>query len=121
MTASPYFFVFTSSMTVSRMKFEGRGSEGECAAASLDLDEDKFVVLILLYSIWVSGFAAAGRFPVAGYGFPFSWQIACNAVVSFQGSASARSFASGACSMRLRNAARILPSSESRPRHGCGS
>jgi len=29
------------------MKFEGRDSEGEFAAASLDLDEDKFVALIL--------------------------------------------------------------------------
>src|SRR5208282_3837490 len=48
MTASPYFFVFRSSITMSRMKFEGRGSEGEFAAASLDLDEDKFVVPILL-------------------------------------------------------------------------
>src|ERR1035441_8618807 len=48
MTASPYFFVFRSSMTMSRMKFEGRDSAGEFAAASIDLDEDKFVVLILL-------------------------------------------------------------------------
>jgi hypothetical protein len=48
MTASPNFFVFRSSMTVSRMKFEGRGSEGEFMAASIDLGEDKFVVLILL-------------------------------------------------------------------------
>jgi len=30
------------------MKFEGRDSAGEFAAASLDLDEDKFAVLILL-------------------------------------------------------------------------
>ena len=51
----------------------------------------------------------------------FAWLIACNAVVSFRRSASARSFASGACSMRLRNAARIPPSSESNRRHGCGS
>src|ERR1035438_8754778 len=48
MTASPYFFVFRSSMTMSRMKFEGRDSAGEFVAASIDLDEDKFVVLILL-------------------------------------------------------------------------
>jgi hypothetical protein len=48
MTASPYFFVFRSSITMSRMKFEGRGSEGEVAPASLDLDEDEFVALMIL-------------------------------------------------------------------------
>jgi len=41
-----------SSMTVSRMKFEGRGSEGELAAVSLDLDADKFVEPITFYFIW---------------------------------------------------------------------
>ena len=39
----------------------------------------------------------------------FSWQIAFNAVVSFQPLPSARRFASGACSMKLRSEARILP------------
>jgi hypothetical protein len=48
MTASPYFFVFRSSITMSRMKFEARGSEGEAAAASLDLDEDELVALMIL-------------------------------------------------------------------------
>ena len=48
MTASPYFFVFRSSMTLSRMKFEGRDSEGEAAPASLGLDEDEFVALMIL-------------------------------------------------------------------------
>ena len=41
--------------------------------------------------------------------FNLSWQIACNAVVSFRRSASARSFASGACSTKLRSAAKIFP------------
>jgi hypothetical protein len=45
MTASPYFFVFRSSITVSRMKLEGRGSAGELMAGSI---VDEFAVLILL-------------------------------------------------------------------------
>src|ERR1039458_8742686 len=116
MTASPYFFVFRSSMTMSRMKFEGRDSAGEFAAASIDLDEDKFVVLILLVfymgkvdsrrlgasrggtGVSPSSSLAAGR--GARLSTNLSWQIACNAVVSFQGSASARSFASGASPSR---------------------
>ena len=32
---------------MSRMKFEGRGSEGKFAAASLYLDEDEFVASII--------------------------------------------------------------------------
>src|ERR1700704_5605140 len=48
MTASPNFFDFKSSMTISRMKFEGRDSEGEFASTSLDLDTDEFATLMLL-------------------------------------------------------------------------
>jgi hypothetical protein len=48
MTASPYFFVLMSSITMSRMKFEGRDSKGEFPADSSDLDEVELVVLILL-------------------------------------------------------------------------
>jgi hypothetical protein len=33
---------------MSRMKFEGRGSVGEFAPASMDLDEDEFAALMLL-------------------------------------------------------------------------
>src|SRR6266404_1618415 len=36
MTASPNFLVLRSSMTVSRTKFEGRGSKGNFAATSVD-------------------------------------------------------------------------------------
>src|SRR5260370_36618207 len=62
MTASPYFFVFRSSITVSRMKFEGRGSEGEFAPASLGLDKDEFATLILLSILYAnSGFAGVRR------------------------------------------------------------
>src|ERR1700687_473527 len=35
-------------MTISRMKFEGRDSEGEFASASFDLDTDEFATLMLL-------------------------------------------------------------------------
>jgi len=49
-----------------------------------------------------------------------SWQIAFNAVVSFLLSPSARSFVSGACSMKLRSAAKIPLFNESSPRRGRG-
>jgi hypothetical protein len=45
MTASPNFFVFKSSITMSRMKFEGRGSGDEFGPAS---SGDEFAALMLL-------------------------------------------------------------------------
>src|SRR5271155_2166847 len=48
MTASPYFFVLRSSMTMSRMKFEGRGSDGELMAASI-VDEFATLILFVFY------------------------------------------------------------------------
>jgi hypothetical protein len=70
MIASPYFFVFISSMTVSRMKLDGRGSEGELVSDSSDFDDDKFAVFMffLFYMVWMSrgwfGEGNAGRFRV---------------------------------------------------------
>src|ERR1700681_4341054 len=63
MTASPNFFVFKSSITMSRMKFEVRDSEGKFASGSFNLDTGEFATLMLLSILYgKSGFAGAGRF-----------------------------------------------------------
>jgi hypothetical protein len=56
------------------MKLEGRGSAGEVVAASSDLDEGKFVVLISSYFIWegrirgdFGALAGAERFAVSEF------------------------------------------------------
>ena len=116
------------------MKFEGRGSDGELPAVTLDLDGDKFVVPITL--LFYMGRVDSRRMPFppransrvnlrqedhtpeplsAEDGLNLSWQIVCNVVVSFQPLASAGS-ASGASSTKLRSADKIYPFSESKPR-----
>ena len=80
--------------------------------SDLDLDEDKFVELMLLVfymGTWIRGgwalppwtcpsssFAARHGRLALRYPFNLPWQIAFNAVVNFQALALARSFASGA-------------------------
>jgi hypothetical protein len=65
MTASPYFFVFRSSMTVSRIKFEGRDSEGAFVPASLGLDEYEFAAL-MLFLFYMEEWVRGGCWPSLG-------------------------------------------------------
>src|ERR1017187_6342841 len=136
MTASPYFFVFRSSITASRMKFEGRGSADELIAASI-VDEFALRILFVFYMgrgdsrrltacdamrvIICDQWQRQLTVIIIGGGLHIAWQIVFNAVVSFTGSASAGSSASGACRTKRQNAGKISPFSEWSRCRGCVS